>query len=399
MRKSLSFTGVMMLISLAGCHKEAPPPPALQHINALEVQPHNVEYVFSYPGVVQGVIDYPVIPRVSGAIFKQYYKEGTAVQKDQPLYEIDRRPYLFALQNAEGQLQKDQAATDNYQIIYERYRSLTSKDVTSVQDVNTALINYQAAAGNLKTSIANVNNAKLNLEYCTVRAPASGHISERMVSEGMMVTAFQTQLNVINSRDSMYVAFAMPELDRLDIENSGLDGRYQVPKDYRFTVDLTLADNTPVPSAGKVEFRDIRVSFSDGVWQLRATIDNTSLPKNKLLPGQFVHVFLRDLVVMNAYVVPQEAIFRDRDSSFVFVLDGDKVKKQRINPGKYLLDGTQLVDAGLSPGMKVITNGGVRIEEGEQVVLDEMSQQDTAQSEVTPQHWETPTQSIHDTSN
>jgi membrane fusion protein (multidrug efflux system) len=331
------------------------------------------------------VIDYPVIPRVSGAIFKQLYKEGTLVKKDQPLYEIDRRPYLFALQNAEGQVQKDQAATDNYRIIYERYQSLTNKDVTSVQDVNTALINYQAAAGNLKTSIANVDNAKLNLEYCTVRAPASGYISERMISEGMMVTAFQTQLNVINSRDSMYVAFSMPELDRLTIENGGLDGRYQIPNEYRFTVDLTLADGTKIPTAGKVEFRDIRVSFSDGVWQLRASIDNKSLPKNKLLPGQFVHVFLRDLVVLNTFVVPQEAIFRDRDSSFVFILDGDKVKKQRVNPGKYLLDGTQLVDEGLSPGMKVVTNGGVRIEEGQQVITDELKRDQAAETSIAPQ--------------
>lgn len=396
MRHSSFLLALGAALVLGGCHKEAPPPPPLQHINALEVQPHNVEYVFSYPGVVQGVIDYPVIPRVSGAIFKQLYKEGSLVKKDQPLYEIDRRPYLFALQNAEGQLQKDQAANDNYRIIYERYQSLTNKDVTSVQDVNTALINYQAAAGNLKTSVANVNNAKLNLEYCTVRAPASGYISERMISEGMMVTAFQTQLNVINSRDSMYVAFSMPELDRLDIENGGLDGHFQVPNEYRFSVDLTLADGTKIPSAGRVEFRDIRVSFSDGVWQLRASIDNNSLPKNKLLPGQFVHVFLRDLVVLNAFVVPQEAIFRDRDSSFVFVLDGDKVKKQRITPGKYLLDGTQLVDEGLSPGMKVVVNGGVRIQEGDQIVVDALTKDDTSQKEIAPQTGEDPTQSVHD---
>ena len=390
-----ALTGAAAL--LAGCQKEAPPPPPLQHVNALEVHPHDVEYVFSYPGVVQGVIDYPVIPRISGAIFRQLYKEGSYVEKDQPLYEIDRRPYLFALQNAEGQLQKDQAATDNYRIIYERYLSLTNKDVTSVQDVNTALINYQGAAGNLKTSIANVNNAKLNLEYCTVRAPASGHISERMISEGMMVTAFQTQLNVINSKDSMYVAFSMPELDRLNIENGGLDGKYLVPKDYRFSVDLTLADGTRLPSAGRVEFRDIRVSFSDGVWQLRASIDNTALPKNKLLSGQFVHVFLRDLIVDDAFVVPQEAIFRDRDSNFVFILDGDVVRRQRVKPGKYLLDGTQLVDEGLQAGMKVVTNGGVRIEENQKVVLEELRKDGEGETEVKPQTGEEPTQTIHDT--
>ncbi len=364
---------VLMLPGLlVACKKEAPPPEPLVHVNAQKVFAHDIEYVFDYPGVVQGVIDYPVIPRVSGAIFKQLYKEGTPVEKDQPLYEIDRRPYFFALKNAEGQLQKDKAATENYKIIYDRYLRLKKTDVVSEQDINTALINYQAAAGNLNTDIANVNNAKLNLEYCTVRAPASGHISERMVSEGMMVTAFETQLNVINSQDSMYVAFSMPELDRLAIENGKLDQLYDVPESYRFDVDLVLADGTRMLGAGKVEFKDIRVSFSDGVWQLRASIDNTKQQRNKLLAGQFVHVYLRNLFIRSRYALPQEAIFRDNESSFVFIEDGGKVRKHRIKAGKYLLDGTQVVDDGLTDGMTVITNGGVRIADGDAVVIDDV---------------------------
>jgi membrane fusion protein (multidrug efflux system) len=222
------------------------------------------------------------------------------------------------------------------------------------------------------TDLANIDNAKLNLEYCTVRAPASGYISERMISPGMMVTAFQTQLNVINSQDAMYVAFSMPELDRLAIENGKLDKLYQVPPDYRFDVDLELADGTRIPKAGRVEFKDIRVSFSDGVWQLRATIDNARLPRNKLLAGQFVHVYLRNLYVRKAYALPQEAIFRDSESSYVFIKEGDRARKHRIKAGKYLMDGTQLVDSGLSDGMVVITNGGVRIADGDPIAMDEL---------------------------
>lgn len=366
---SATFTIGLGLL-LAACGEEKPAPPSIEHVNLQEVYARNVEYQFNYPGVVQGVIDYPVIPRVSGAIFKQLYKEGSPVRKDQPLYEIDRRPYVFALHNAEGQYQKNKAATENYKIIYDRYVRLKQTNVVSEQDINTALINWQAAAGNLNTDIANVNNAKLNLEYCTVRAPASGHISERMISEGMMVTAFQTQLNVINSQDAMYVAFSMPELDRLSIENGKLDQLYNVPDNYRFTVDLVLADGTTIPAAGKVEFKDIRVSFDDGVWQLRATINNERLPRNKLLAGQFVHVYLRDLYVMNTYAIPQEAIFRDSESSYVFIHENSKARKLRIKAGKYLMDGTQLVESGLTDGMQVITNGGVRIADNDPVAID-----------------------------
>lgn len=376
------------LLLLAACEEPPKPEAPVQHVNAEQVYARDIEFVYDYPGVVQGVIDYPVIPRVSGAIFRQLYKEGTAVTKDQPLYEIDRRPYLFALQNAEGQYQKDKAAMDNYKIIYDRYTSLQQKDVMSEQDVNTALINYQAAAGNVTTDLANINNAKLNLEYCTVRAPASGLISERMISEGMMVTAFQTQLNVINSQNAMYVAFAMPELDRLGIENGIIDHLYKVPADYRFGVDLELADGTRITNAGRVEFKDIRVSFSDGVWQLRASIDNQRLPRNKLLAGQFVHVFLRNLFVRGTYALPQESIFRDSESSYVFASEGNRVKKTRIKAGKYLMDGTQLVDSGLRDGMTIITNGGVRIAENDPVVIDQLVRDSGAsrQSSAIPVH-------------
>jgi len=360
------------LVLLSGCEKKETPPDPTMHVNAQQVYAHDIEYVYEYPGVVQGVIDYPVIPRISGAIFKQLYKEGGYVQKDQPLYEIDKRPYLFALKSLEGRLQKDKAARDNYKIIYDRYATLTDKDVTSIQDVNTAMINYQAAVGDVMTDLANIGNAKLNLEYCTVRAPASGYISERMISPGMMVTAFQSQLNVINSQDAMYVAFSMPELDRLSIENGKLDDLYRVPADYRFAVDLELADGTRLPNAGRVEFKDIRVSFSDGVWQLRATIDNNRLPRNKLLAGQFVHVYLRNLYVRKTYAIPQEAIFRDHESSYVFVDQANRARKTRIKAGKYLMDGTQLVDSGLSDGMIVITNGGVRIADNDPIAIDEL---------------------------
>ena len=372
MRKLSVLLGVGLVLLLQGCGEKAAPPPPPQKVNIQEVRAHDIEYLYEYPGVVQGVVDYPVIPRVSGAIFKQLYKEGSFVKKDQPLYEIDKRPYQFALQTYEGQYEKDLAAVENYKIILDRYERLKKNDVVSVQDINTATINYKAASGNLMTDIANINNAKLNLEYCTVRAPATGHISERMVSEGMMVTAFDTHLNVINSMDSMYAAFSMPELDRLGIENGQLNQLYRVPENLRFGVDLVLADGTRIDAAGTVEFKDVRVTFDNGVWQMRATINNASLTRNKLIAGQFVRVILRNLYVTQSYNIPQESIFRDQESNYVMIEENNVVHKHRIKAGKYLADGTQIVEAGLTDGMHVVTNGGVRVTDNDPVTVDQV---------------------------
>jgi len=278
-------------LAIISCGKKEMPKVADKHVDVMVTKAYDVPYVFDYPAMVQGVVDYPVIPRISGAIFKQYYTEGTYVKKDAVLYEIDPRPYEFDLKTYEGNLVRDQAALDNYKLIYERYERLYKVNAVSLQDVETANINYKAGLGNVKTDIANINQQKLNIEYCKVRAPADGYISERQVTVGDMVSAFQTTLNQINSVNDMYILFSMPENDRLNIEQGVIDGKMSVPKGYKFRTDLQLADGNMIKNEGYVQFADTRISLQNGVWNLRAYVDNISL-KHKLLAGQFIHIIL-----------------------------------------------------------------------------------------------------------
>lgn len=353
---------------VVGCSKKKPVEAPKKNVDVLVVKSYNVPYSFDYPALVQGVVDYKVIPRVSGAIYSQLYTEGSYVKKDQPLYQIDPRPYELALQNAKGQLIKDTAAMDNYKIIYDRYVRLYAAEAVSKQDLEMQTINYQAAVGQVETDKALVNDAKLNLEYCVVRSPSDGYIAERQVTVGDMVSAFQTVTNVVNSVNDMYIVFSMPENDRLTIQNALLEKRATVPTDYRFRVDLSLADGTVVKDAGYVQFTDTRINLTNGVWNMRAYVDNTTL-RNQLLAGQFVHVFLHGLTYDNAFAIPQEAIARDDSGFFVYIIKDGKAVKQKVEVG-HMQEGLWQIKSGLSDGMQLVKAGGVKLAEGDSVVVD-----------------------------
>ncbi len=362
---------MFFVFSLIGCGKKEKPKPPLPHVDIQIAHSYDVPYVFDYPGIVQGVVDYPVIPRVSGAIFKQNYTEGTYVKKDAILYQIDPRPFQYNLNSFQGQLVKDQAAMENYKIIWERYKTLYKTNAVSLQDVETALINYKTAQGNVKTDIANINQEKLNLEYCQVRAPADGYIAERQVTVGDMVTAFQTQLNVINSVNNMYILFSMPENDRLTIEQGMIESKIHVPTSYKFRIDVELADGSVMQNAGYVEFADTRISLKNGVWNLRGYVDNKDL-RNKLLAGQFVHVYLHGAKFSNAFAIPQIAVFRDDNGPFVYILDTkNQVQKKYVTTGKMVKD-LWIINSGIESGDRLIVDGGVKVSLGETVVVDKI---------------------------
>lgn len=358
---------------LAGCSKKEVKAAPEKHVDVQVVHAYNVPYVYDYPAIVQGVVDYPVIPRVSGAIFKQYYTEGTYVKKDTPLYQIDPRPFELDLQTYQGNLIRDKASMDNYKIIYERYVKLYAAQAVSKQDLELQTINYQTAVGNVKTDEANINQAKLNLEYSVVRAPADGYVAERQVTVGNMVTAWQTVMNQINSVNDMYITFSMPENDRLVIQNGVNNGVITVPPAFKFRTDLQLADGTMMKNSGYVQFTDTRISLQNGVWNMRAYVDNTNL-RNQLLSGQFVHIYLNGVTYKDSFAIPQESVFRDDKGAFVYVVKDGKIAKQPIVTGP-MTGELWIIRSGLSDGMQVVTAGGVKVMNGDKVVVDSTEDQ------------------------
>lgn len=363
-----NFFLVFLCILAASCSKKPVVIDEAKHVDVQEVYAYDVPYIINYPAMVQGVVDYQVIPRISGAIYKKFYKEGAFVKKEQPLYEIDPRPYELQLRNFQGQLVKDKAAQDNLKIIYDRYVDLYTYNAVAKQDVENARINYKAAVGNVQTDIANIDQAKLNLLYCLVRSPADGYIAQRMVTEGTMVTAFQTVLNNINSVNDMYLLFSMPENQRVDIEDGVLDKTISVPKNYTFRIDLQLANGKMIKDSGYVEFTDTRISLTNGVWNMRAYVDNKYI-KNKLLSGQYVTVYIHGIKYLKTYSVPQQTVLHDDVGALVYVVQNNHAIKRHVQTGK-MYGALWMITSGLKDGDIVITNGNIRIHEKSLIAID-----------------------------
>ncbi len=363
-----------LLIGVVGCNRHDGPPPSLpKHVDAEIVTTANIPYMLDYPGVVSGVADFPVYARVNGTIFKQLYVEGTLVKKDQPLYEIDPGPFENDLHNAEGQMIKDKAAMTQYKLILDRYKRLYKVNAVSEQDIETADINYEAAVGLVKADAANIAQAKLNITYCKVLSPVDGLVSEHVVTVGQMVAAYTTVLTNVNSADNMYINFSVPENDRLALQKGVNNGTVQAPKDYKFSMNLQLADGTMLDNAGLIAFFDTRISLTNGTWNMRGNIYDNSV-KYKLLSGQFIHVYLTGAYFKDAIAVPQDAIFRDSAHSFVYVLDNDnKIIKQIVEVG-VMAGNLWIVNSGLKTNDKVVINGGMKVMPGDKVIVDSVKQ-------------------------
>ena len=364
------FLYIFIIISIiTSCNKKKTIVKPTQHVDIMVISKQNIPYTFDYPAIVQGLVDYQVIPRVSGVIFKQNYVEGTFVKKGTVLYEIDTRPFQLQLDSFKGNLVRDQGALDNYKIIYDRYKKLYQTNAVSLQDVETAEINYKAGVGNVQTDISNINQQKLNIEYCKVLAPADGYISERQVTIGNMVSAWTTVMNQINSVNDMYILFSVPENDRLEIQKNVSEGKMKVPSGYKFNVNIELADGSIIKNKAKVKFVDTRISVQNGVWNLRAYVNNIDL-KRKLTAGQFVHVYLTGTEYINTFAVPQEAIFRDSKGAYVYELNKNNIVfKKYIVTGK-MIENLWIIDNGIDPNDKIIVNGGLKVEAGDRVIID-----------------------------
>lgn len=372
MKKSILIYLVLMTLMVSACkHKKTVDDP-LSHVDAHKVSTHNIEYVLNYPAFVQGVMDYEVVPRISGVIYKKFYTEGTYVKEGQPLYQIDPRPFEWKLQAYEGQLIKDKAARDNYKIIYERYKSLYRDKAVSKQAVEIQRIKYFAAIGNVKTDEANIGRTKLSLRYCLVRSPADGYIAERVVTVGTMVTAFKTVLNKINSVNQMYLLFSMPENQRLDIEEGVLNNTIDIPQNATFPIDLELANGKVIKDAGSVEFTDTRISLTNGSWNMRAYVDNAFF-QNKLLAGQYVTVYIRKIVYKDTFSLPQASVMLDDSGHYVYLVKEGKAVKQYVKTGKMYGEGLWMIKDGLKKDDVVVTKGNIRINEGQSVMIDNLT--------------------------
>jgi multidrug efflux system membrane fusion protein len=322
--------------------------------------------------------------QISGQLVEVRFKEGQDVRKGDLLFVIDPRPFEAALRQAEAALgqrqaevrqaqaavERDSAQLENARVQERRYRELVAKELIAREQYDTLNTNMTAmqatvesdraqvenAKAALQAAQANIDNARLQLAYTTIHAPIDGRTGNLLVQNGNILKANDDNpIVVINQVHPIYVSFSVPEQNLAEIKKYRAAGSLQVvarpprQQETLATGELTFVNNT--------------VDTTTAMIQLKATFANEN---NVLWPGQFVDVAMV-ITSRTAIVVPSQAIQPGQQGPYVFVVKPDQTVESRLVTPGVRLGAETIVEKGLKPAERVVTDGQLRLVPGARI--------------------------------
>lgn len=321
----------------------------------------DVDITLNELGTVTPLATVSVRPQVGGYLVKINFTEGQVVHAGDTLAEIDPRPYQATLDQAQGQLARDQAQLANAQLDLKRYETLVAQNSIAEQQLDTQKALVGQLQGTIKADQAGVEAATVNMNYTNVKSPVTGRVGLRQVDLGNLVTAGQsTPLVVVTQMQPMSVVFTVPE-DNIGQIMARVQGGAKLKADAYDRAQVAKI------AAGALSTVDNVIDPTTGTVKLRAMFDNS---KEELFPDQFVNIRLQVDTLHNQIVVPTAAIGRGAAGTFVYVVDAQshRVSIQPVKLGQ--TDGDHVaITSGLKAGDTVVVDGADRLRDGARVVL------------------------------
>jgi RND family efflux transporter MFP subunit len=350
------------MLPATGCHR-APPgggeskPPEVTVTPAVE---REVTDSVEYTGRTEAVAAVEIRARVSGYLEKINFHPGAEVKAGQVLFEIDPKIYQAEYDKADGQVATYQARLDRLTRDVDRNRPLVNKGAVSREDFEKMVGDRDEAIAGLKAAKANLEGARVNLDFTKVKAPIAGKVSRNLITEGNLVRADSTVLANIVSTGRMYVYFDVDEKTLLVYEDLVRKGHLKPGTGDEADAEITLG-NGRVLKGGSVDYIDVQLHRGTGTIQVRATFPD---PDGILKAGEFVRVRLPVGDPHKAVLIPEVALGSDQGLKYVFVVDDqDKVARRPVELGA-VHDGLVEVLKGVRGGEWVIVKGLQRAREG-----------------------------------
>lgn len=355
----------LSLVLLAGCEKpKAPPPPPPPAVEVVQVERRDVPIHQEWVGSLDGMVNAQILAQVTGYLVKQDYREGEPVKKGQMLYEIDPRTFQANLDQAKGNLARQEAALVTAKLDSQRIQRLLPEKAVSVRDRDNAVGRLAQAEAEVVAAKAAVESAKLSLGFTKITSPIDGIAGLSQTQLGNLVgpgsaNAVLTTVSQVNPikafiplSEQEYLHFAMEK------QNGSSDGAHAMP------LELILADGTVYPEGGKFFFADRQVDVKTGTIKVAVLFPN---PNSLLRPGQFARIRATVKTKVGALLVPQRAVGEIQGRKLVAVVKPDNTVEARpVKPAETI--GTMwVIDEGLKPGERVVAEGIQKARPGSKV--------------------------------
>ena len=357
--------GVLLanLLFLAGCSSKGGQPPDLQMqfrvpVTVAKAGVKNVPMQVEVIGNVEAYSNVSVRTQVAGEVERAYFNQGEDVKKGQLLFTLDRRPFQANLNQLEANLARDQAQLANARAQADRNEKLFHAGIISKDQYDTFRTTAEAGEATVRADEAAIENAKVNLSYCSIYSPIDGRTGAYQVYPGNIAKVNDTVLVVINQIHPIYVTFAVPEQYLTEVKQFLLRGP--------LTVEAQIPNDARPPATGQLSFIDNAVDTATGTIKMRATFLN---PDNRLWPGQFVNVVVRLAVQSNATVVPSQAVQTGAVGKYLFVVKPDSKADLRQVVTGATVQGETVIEKGVSPGETVVTDGQLLLAPGSMVEI------------------------------
>lgn len=310
-------------------------------------------------GTVEAFSTVAVRAQVTGELKAVNFKQGDDVREGQVLFTLDHRPLEAALHQAEANLARDTAQAANAKVIAQRMDDLVERGVGTREQRDTARTTAAALDAVVGANRAAVENAKVQLQYATIRAPIAGRTGALMVHAGNLVRANdQLPLVVINQVSPIFVSFGVPEALLPELR------RYMSMRELE--VEALPPNEEIAPAAGRITFVDNQVDQTTGTIRIKATFPNSN---RRLWPGQFVNVRVRLASETRTIVVPSVAVQAGPEGQYVYVVKGDQTVEMRPVVVARTAGQETILRQGVKPGETVVLDGQLRLVPGSRITV------------------------------
>jgi multidrug efflux system membrane fusion protein len=343
--------------------------PAAVPVTAGTVEQKTMPISFRAIGNVEAIETVAIKARIGGELLRIGFHEGDSVHQGDVLFVIDSRPYEAALEQAKAVLARDQALLSKAEADTSRYADLVKQDFVTKEQYAQIVADAAALKADVAADEAAVLTARLNLEYCTIVAPVTGRTGNLNVKKGNLIKANDDNAMVtINQTTPIYVAFSVPAQQLpavLAHRSNGIE------------VFASIPGESSEPIAGALSFVDNAVDTSTSTILLKATFANRD---ERLWPGEFVDVTVVLGEEPNRVVCPTSAVQTSQQGQHVFVIKDDNTVDLRPVRVNRMDENEAVIDEGLTPGERVVTDGQLRLVPGASVEIKNADQPDSTAS-------------------